>query len=183
MATKDSKDRYKKFVDAGKAVTKVTSERFEEVARDLFHLSEVQRAQAQELLEDILKRSKKSTEFIVDTVKGEVEKQLKGMRVASREDISAVGEHLNQMKSDIASLNTLRDELKHDIVKLSEAMAKLVPRKETPKAKSDTGDATPVPEEKVANPAPKATRRPPAPRRAPTKKPDNGPKDAPGDKS
>ena len=187
MATKDQKDRYKKFVDAGKTVTKLTSERVEEVARDLVHLTEVQRAQAQELLDDIMKRSKKSTEYIVDTVKREVDKQFKNVKFASHDDLAKVSESLNQMKSDIASLASLREELRNDVVKLSEAVARLVvvakpgaaPKEEPPAEPAEAPAAeAPAPEAapEAAKPAPKpkpaATRRPAA--RRPRSKPANG---------
>ena len=191
MATKDQKDRYKKFVEAGKTVTKLTSERVEEVARDLVHLTEVQRTQAQELLDDIMKRSKKSTEYIVDTVKREVDKQLKNVKFASHEDLAAVSERLNQMKSDISSLASLREELRNDVLKLSEAVAHLVvaakpgsaPKEEAgdksageaPAAESSAApEAAPAPEaaKPAAKPKAPATRRPAA--RRPRSKPANG---------
>ena len=187
MASKDSKDRYQKFVDAGKAVSKLTTDRFEEVAKDLIHLSEVQRVQAQELLEDILNRSKKSTEFVVDTVRREVDKQLKGVKFASRDDLATLADRVNQMKSDIASLGALREDLRRDVIKLTEALAGLVARKDQstvapPTPKSDA--APPAAEADTASKAapktspskPAATRRP-APRRAPSKKADGGPGD------
>ena len=182
MATKDSKDRYQKFMDAGKAVSKMTTDRFEEIVKDLVHLSEIQRVQAQELLEDVLHRSKKSTEFVVDTVRREVEKQFKGVKFASHDDLSVLTERLNQMKTDVVALGALRDDLRRDVVKLTEALAGVISRKDssvTPKG-SDSPQASPAPEpappkSAAAKPAP--TRRP-APRRAPTKKSDGGPGDA-----
>ncbi|MDA8374141.1 MAG: hypothetical protein M0Z91_07875 [Actinomycetota bacterium] len=185
MATKDQKDRYKKFVDAGRTVTKVTSERVEEVARDLVHLTEVQRAQAQELLDDVMKRSKKSTEYIVETVKHEVDKQFKNVKFASRDDLAKVSETLSQMKSDIASLASIREELRNDVMRLSEAVAHLVvavksgsAHKEEASAESEAAPAAeenaPAPEapKPAAKPKPAATRRPAA--RRPRSKPANG---------
>ena len=185
MATKDQKDRYKKFVDAGRTVTKVTSERVEEVARDLVHLTEVQRAQAQELLDDVMKRSKKSTEYIMETVKHEVDKQFKNVKFASRDDLAKVSETLSQMKSDIASLASIREELRNDVMRLSEAVAHLVVAVKsgsTPNEEASTkSEAAPEADENVpapeaakpaAKPKPAATRRPAA--RRPRSKPANG---------
>lgn len=172
MASKNSKDRYQKFIDAGKAVSRLTGERFEEVAKDLIHLSNVQRSQAQELVEDVMKRSKKSTEFIVDAVKGEVEKQLKGLKIASREDLTTVSERLTQMKADIAALAAMREDLKQDLVKLTEAVSHLVQRKDTSADNGHKSDGSSIVNEPVVTkPSKPEVNKRPSPSRSRAKTP------------
>lgn len=174
MGQKNSKDRYQKFIDAGKAVSRLTGERFEEVAKDLIHLSNGQRTQAHDLIEDVLKKSKKSTEFVVDVIKSEVDKQLKSLKVVSKEDLSIVTERINQMKSDIAAIAALREELRSDVAKLSEAIGNIVVRKSpqaTPSAPVDTSTTTQDPQATTSDLKVPPARKPAAPRKSRAKTP------------
>ncbi|KJF16891.1 hypothetical protein [Acidithrix ferrooxidans] len=131
MASKSPKDRYKKLLDAGKTVSRMSTDRVEEIARDLMHLSEVQRNQALELIEDVIQRSKRSTEFFADTIRHEVEKQVNTLKLPTKEDLVEVTEAMNQIKDDVVSLSALREELRGDVVALSEAVAKLLTKRES----------------------------------------------------
>ncbi len=178
MAQKNSKDRYQKFIDAGKAVSRLTGERFEDVARDLMQLSNAQRAQAQELIEDVVKRSKKSTEFLVDTIKKEVEKQLKSVKVVSKDDLTVINERLNQMKADLTAMSALREELKHDIAKLSEAITHIVQRKANPVDTNATEKTTASSNGSASEPeATNEVKKTTPPRRSRTKTPPETPED------
>lgn len=81
MATNDP---WKRYLDAGFELTQLTRQRAEKLVRDLIKNGEVQRDEAQERVEELLERSRKVTESIVELVRDEVSKQLKALGLNSR---------------------------------------------------------------------------------------------------
>ena len=69
-------DVLKRYLDMGLALGQLTRARAEEIVRDLVHAGEVAPAQARDLIEDLLDRSRRNAEMLAEVVRGEVRRQL-----------------------------------------------------------------------------------------------------------
>ena len=69
-------DVLRRYLDMGMALGQLTRARAEEIVRDLVHAGEVAPAQARELIEDLLERSRRNAEMLAEVVRGEVRRQL-----------------------------------------------------------------------------------------------------------
>jgi polyhydroxyalkanoate synthesis regulator phasin len=69
-------DGFRKYVEAGAVLSQVTRARAEEIVRELVGAGEVPRHQAQEWIDDLVERSKKASEGLVNLVRQEVAAQL-----------------------------------------------------------------------------------------------------------
>lgn len=76
-------DPWKRYLDAGFELTKLTRARAETAVRDLMKAGEVQREEAQERVEELLDRSRRATEAVVELVRDEVTRQLKALGITS----------------------------------------------------------------------------------------------------
>jgi polyhydroxyalkanoate synthesis regulator phasin len=79
---------FRRYLDAGMAFTQLTRARAQAIVKDLVKAGEVQRDQAQERVEELLERSRKNTEMLLDVVRKEVRQQLSSMGLATKEDIA-----------------------------------------------------------------------------------------------
>ena len=77
----------KRFLDAGVAFTAMTQARAEAIAKDLVKAGEVQSEQAQKFVEDLVARSRKNTDRLMDTVRKEVQSQVTNLGLATQDDI------------------------------------------------------------------------------------------------
>src|SRR5436853_3966842 len=77
-------DMLRRYLDAGIAFTQMTRERAEAIIGDLVHAGEVQREQFQERVEDLVERSRRNTEQLVELVRREINQQLSGLGLAPR---------------------------------------------------------------------------------------------------
>ncbi len=80
-------DPLRKYVEAGIAFTQLTKARAEAIVRELVKAGDVQREQAQDRVEELLDRSRKSTEGIAGLVRREIEKQLLSMGFATKDEV------------------------------------------------------------------------------------------------
>lgn len=80
-------DFLKKYLDAGLAFTALTQARAEALVKDLVKAGEVQADQARDAVTDLLERSRKNTEKLVETVRHEVRAQITGLGLASQDDL------------------------------------------------------------------------------------------------
>lgn len=69
-------DLWKRYVEAGIEFTQMSRQRAEAVVKDLVKAGEVQREQAQDWVEDLLDKSRRNTESLVELVRREVKEQL-----------------------------------------------------------------------------------------------------------
>jgi len=83
----DEADPLRKYVEAGIAFTQLTKARAEAIVRELVKAGEVQREQAQDRVEELLDRSRKSSDGLVGLVRREIEKQLSSMGFATRGEV------------------------------------------------------------------------------------------------
>lgn len=80
-------DPLRKYVEAGIAFTQLTKARAEAIVRELVKAGDLQRDQAQDRVEELLDRSRKSTDGIVGLVRREIEKQLSSMGFATKDEV------------------------------------------------------------------------------------------------
>lgn len=87
-------DLLKRYLDAGVAFTDMTRKKAEAIVRDLIKSGEVQREHAQDRVEDLLERSRRSSESLVGLIRAEVRDQLATMGVATRDDLARLASRL-----------------------------------------------------------------------------------------
>ena len=139
-------DVLKRYLDAGLAFTALTQARAEELVKDLVKIGEVQADQARETVSDLLERSRKNSEKLLETVRTEVRQQITSLGIATQADLDKIEER-------IAS-----------VIGTATAPAKKATAKKAPAAKKS-------PAKKKA-PAKKATAKKKAPaKKAPAKRP------------
>ena len=71
-----SNERISKYLDAGTVLGQVSRGRAEEIVRELVNAGDIQRSQAQEWVDNLVERSQKSSEQILELVRHEVAAQL-----------------------------------------------------------------------------------------------------------
>ncbi|MDQ1362043.1 MAG: hypothetical protein QOJ44_2420 [Acidimicrobiaceae bacterium] len=81
-------DPFRRYIDAGAAFTQLTKARVEELVQELIKSGEVQRGEAQSKVDDVLERSRKSTEALLSLVHAEVSHQLSSLGIGSLEDLA-----------------------------------------------------------------------------------------------
>jgi polyhydroxyalkanoate synthesis regulator phasin len=69
-------DGLRRYLDAATTLTQITRGRAEELVRDLVASGELERARAQEWIEDLLNRSREASEVLVSSISAEVDRQL-----------------------------------------------------------------------------------------------------------
>jgi polyhydroxyalkanoate synthesis regulator phasin len=90
-------DLLKRYIDAGLAFTALTQARAEALVKDLVKAGEVQADQARDAVTELLDRSRKSSEKLIETVRDEVKSQITNLGVASKSD-------LDKLEARLASL-------------------------------------------------------------------------------
>ena len=80
-------DFLKRYLDAGLAFTALTQARAEALVKDLVKAGEVQADQAREAVADLLERSRKNSEKLIETVRSEVRDQITGLGLVSKADL------------------------------------------------------------------------------------------------
>ena len=70
-------ERIRKYLDAGSVVGQVSRGRAEEIVRELVNAGDIQREQAQEWVDNLVDRSRRNSEQMLETVRREVASQLK----------------------------------------------------------------------------------------------------------
>ena len=83
-----SNERIKKYLDAGTVLGQVTRARAEEIVRELANAGDIQRGQAQEWVDNLVERSRKTSEQILDLVRHEVSAQLSKIDASTLETLA-----------------------------------------------------------------------------------------------
>jgi polyhydroxyalkanoate synthesis regulator phasin len=89
-----SNERIRKYLDAGSVLGQVTRGRSEEIVRELVNAGDIQRSQAQEWVDTLVDRSRRTSEQIIELVRHEVAAQL------NRVDGKAI-ENLSKQVADV----------------------------------------------------------------------------------
>ncbi len=79
---------YQRYIDAGVNFTQVSRAWAEELVQDLVKSGAVQRKEAQAKVEELVERSRKSSESLLNVVRDEVAHQLQSLGISSVEDLA-----------------------------------------------------------------------------------------------
>src|SRR3546814_5961012 len=79
----------KRYLDAGMAFTQMTQSRAEAIVKDLVKQGEVKSKQAEELIEELIERSRANTEGLLELVRTEVRDQLVSLGLLDTDDSDA----------------------------------------------------------------------------------------------
>ncbi len=77
-----------RYLDAGTAFTNITRARAEELVQELVKSGAVQRKEAKGKVDDLLERSRKSSEQLINVVRDEVANQLRALGISNLEDLA-----------------------------------------------------------------------------------------------
>jgi polyhydroxyalkanoate synthesis regulator phasin len=83
-----SNERIKKYLDAGTVLGQVTRARAEEIVRELASAGDIQREHTQEWVDNLVERSRKTSEQLLDLVRHEVANQLSKIDGSSLETLA-----------------------------------------------------------------------------------------------
>ena len=84
----------KRYLDAGMAFTQMTQSRAEAIVKDLVKAGEVQAQRTEELVNQLVERSRKNTDRLLEVVRKEVRDQIAGLGLATKDDISRLEKKL-----------------------------------------------------------------------------------------
>ena len=87
-------DVLKRYIDAGLAFTALTQARAEELVKDLVRMGEVQADQARDAVADLLERSRKNSEKLLETVRTEVRQQITSLGLATQDDLDKIEQRI-----------------------------------------------------------------------------------------
>jgi polyhydroxyalkanoate synthesis regulator phasin len=93
----------KRYIDAGLNFTSLTQARAEALVRDLVKAGEVQADQARDTVAELLERSRKSSEKLVDTVRKEVRSQILNLGLASQSDLDRIEKRISSLLGSAAA--------------------------------------------------------------------------------
>ena len=130
-------DVLKRYLDAGLALTALTQTRAEALVRDLVKVGEVQADQARDTVQDLLDRSRKNSERLLDTVRTEVRHQITSLGLATQDDLDRIEERIASVISTAtgtAQAATRKAPAKKATAK--KATAKKAPAKKAPAKKA-----------------------------------------------
>lgn len=92
----------KRYLDAGMAFTQMTQARAEAIVKDLIKTGEVQAAKNEELVRQILERSQRNTDRLMDMVRKEIQSQIAQLGLATRAEVEALEAELADTKAQLA---------------------------------------------------------------------------------
>ncbi len=81
-------ERIKKYLEAGTVFGQVTRGRAEEIVRELANSGDIQKDQAQEWVDNLVDRSRKTSEQVLELIRHEVTTQLRKIDASSLETIA-----------------------------------------------------------------------------------------------
>ena len=87
----------KRYIDTGLAFTALTQARAEALVKDLVKAGEVQADQARDAVTDLLERSRKNSERLLETVRREVKDQITGLGLVSKADLDKAERRLSSL--------------------------------------------------------------------------------------
>ncbi|HKA85230.1 MAG TPA: hypothetical protein VKD21_15270 [Acidimicrobiales bacterium] len=115
-------DLLKRLLDAGMTFTAMTQARAEDLIRDLVRAGEVQAEQAQSVIDELVDRSRRNSERLIDAVRAEIRQQMASLGLATRSDVE-------RLERRIADVSAARGTRKATTKKASARKATKVARK------------------------------------------------------
>jgi polyhydroxyalkanoate synthesis regulator phasin len=145
-------DVFKRYLDTGLAFTAMTQARAEALVRDLVKAGEVQADQARAAASDLVERSRKNSERLLETVRREVKDQITSLGLVSKTD-------LDKAEARLASLFEVATA---PVRKAAEQGTKAASRAgaSAQKARGKAGSAAKAPAKKAAKATAKKTSKP-----------------------
>ena len=104
-------DGFRRYLDAAESLAQVTKDRAEEFVRELMAIGEEEREEGHDWVSDLVERSRKASEALMDIVRTEISSQLGVLGVDSLEDMADRVADILRRSSDIgkAASTTLVD--------------------------------------------------------------------------
>ena len=90
-------DVLKRYIDTGLAFTALTQARAEALVKELVKAGEVQADQAREAVADLVERSRRNSEKLLETVRREVKEQITGLGLVSKADLDKAEARLSSL--------------------------------------------------------------------------------------
>ena len=87
-------DILKRYIDTGLAFTAMTQSRAESLVKELVKAGEVQADQARDTVADLVERSRKNSEKLLETIRREVKEQITSLGLVSKADLDKAEERL-----------------------------------------------------------------------------------------
>src|SRR3954451_24722981 len=98
MPQKPQNDLLKRYLDAGMAFTQMTRSRAESIVKDLVKAGEVQQKNTQKQVDDLMERSRKNTEQLLELIRKEIATQFSSLGIATKDDIARLEAKINSSK-------------------------------------------------------------------------------------
>ncbi len=92
-------DLLKRLLDAGMTFTAMTQARAEDLIRDLVRAGEVQAEQAQGVVDELVDRSRRNSERLIDAVRSEIRQQVANLGLATKDDIDRLERKIAKVSS------------------------------------------------------------------------------------
>jgi polyhydroxyalkanoate synthesis regulator phasin len=129
-------DIFKRYIDAGLEFGALTQARAEALVKDLVKAGEVQADQARDAVADLLERSRKNSEKLIETVRTEVRAQITNLGLASQADLDKVEARIASLLGSATApakqaASTAATATKKAAAKATKAPAKKAPAKKT----------------------------------------------------
>jgi polyhydroxyalkanoate synthesis regulator phasin len=125
-------DFVKRYLDAGLEFTSLTQSRAEAIVKDLVKAGEVQADQARDAVNELIERSRRTSERLLETVRSEVRDQITSLGLASQSDLDKLEERIaGVVSSATASLKGMADSASGAARPAKKAAAKRAPAKKT----------------------------------------------------
>ncbi len=159
-------DGFRRYIEAASSLGEITRSRAEALVKELAASGEIERAHTKEWVDTLVKESKKRSDFVIDQIRREINRQISDLRYQTAEE--AV-QRVLKMVTDDSILSSLKDVGKRAI---SDIIGGAMPG--SPKARAGgnkmqgTGDAKAAGENLTSASMPKAPARKPATRPAGT---------------
>ena len=90
-------DLLKRLLDAGMTFTAMTQARAEDLIRDLVRAGEVQAEQAQSVIDELLDRSRRNSERLIDAVRAEIRQQMASLGLATKNDVERLERRIAEL--------------------------------------------------------------------------------------
>jgi polyhydroxyalkanoate synthesis regulator phasin len=87
------------LLDAGMTFTAMTQARAEDLIRDLVRAGEVQAEQAQSVIDELLDRSRRNSERLIDAVRAEIRQQMASLGLATKNDVERLERRIAEVSA------------------------------------------------------------------------------------
>jgi polyhydroxyalkanoate synthesis regulator phasin len=93
----------RRYLDAGIQFSQMTQQRAEALVRDLVRAGEVQAEQTQTLVNELVERSRRNTERLVDQIRAEVHRQVDAAEAARKDVATRMQSQIDELRRQIAT--------------------------------------------------------------------------------